>query len=210
MKKDGMKQILVPLLLMIILTPFDMGYQSKEVKQKTALLLIDIQNFYFPGGQLPLVQPDQAARQAQKILKILRKQKVLIVHIRHMAKSGAGIHKRVKPLPGEKVFDKRFANSFRETDLLSFLQQNQITHLVLAGMQTHMCLEAAVRAAADLGFKCTVIGDACATRDLRFNGKRIPASAVHLSTLASLSHTYARVIDTETFLKESKQPFPTL
>lgn len=196
---------MVPLVsLIILMVVAGVGNQDNREEKKTALLLIDIQNFYFPGGQLPLVQPEKAALQAQKILKIFREKKMVVIHVRHMAKSGADIFKRVKPLPGEKVISKRYANSFRETGLLSYLKQNQITHLVLAGMQTHMCLEAATRAAADLGFTCTVIHDACATRDLIFNGRAIPASAVHLSTLASLSHTYARVIDTETFLKEFK------
>jgi nicotinamidase-related amidase len=67
-------------------------------------------------------------------------------------------------------------------------------------MQTHMCLEAAARAAHDLGFEVTVIGDACATRDLRYGDRTVPAADVHASTLATLDRTYARVVDTETFL----------
>jgi len=67
-------------------------------------------------------------------------------------------------------------------------------------MQTHMCLEAATRAAADLGFECVVIGDACATRDLEFGDHTVAAADVHASTLATLDRTYAKVVDTETFL----------
>ena len=67
-------------------------------------------------------------------------------------------------------------------------------------MQTHMCLEAATRSAHDLGFECVVIGDACATRDLKYGDRTVPAADVHASTLATLDGTYAKVVDTEIFL----------
>ena len=63
-----------------------------------------------------------------------------------------------------------------------------------------MCLEAATRAAADLGFEVVVIGDACATRDLAFGDRKVAAADVQASTLATLDRTYAKVVDTETFL----------
>jgi len=67
-------------------------------------------------------------------------------------------------------------------------------------MQTHMCVEAATRAAYDLGFKCILIEDACATRDLKFKEKIVKAEDVHFSTLSALNRTYAVVITTEEFL----------
>ena len=68
-------------------------------------------------------------------------------------------------------------------------------------MQTHMCVEALTRAAADYGYKCTIIQDACATRTLKFNDKTVCAEDVHFSTLAALK-SYAEIIDTESFLKK--------
>jgi len=75
---------------------------------------------------------------------------------------------------------------------------------VLCGMQTHMCLEAATRAAADLGFECIVIGDACATKDLKFGDKVIKAEDVHYSTLATF-RPYAKVMDTAEYLNSSNE-----
>ena len=69
-------------------------------------------------------------------------------------------------------------------------------------MMTHMCIEAATRAAHDLGFKCTVISDACATKALDFEGKTISAEDVHYATLRTLSGSYAKVETTETFLTQ--------
>lgn len=174
--------------------------ESDMHSKKTALLIIDIQDFYFPGGSLPLVNPEPASLNAQKILKKFREKNMLVIHVRHNAKSGAGIHANVKPLESEKVISKDHANSFRDTDLLEYLNQHQVKRLVIVGMQTHMCVEAATRAACDLGFECILVHDACATRALKFNDKVISAEDVHYSTLSTLSRTYAQVMDTKTFL----------
>ena len=169
---------------------------------KTALLIIDVQDFYFPGGSLPLVDPEAASLKAKQLLEKFRHEKQLVIHVRHNAKTGADIHLNVKPLPGEKVISKDFANSFRGTDLLEYLNQNQVKRLVICGMQTHMCVEAATRAAADFGFDCILVHDACATRALKFEDKEVSAQDVHYSTLSALSRTYATVIDTKTFLEK--------
>jgi len=176
--------------------------KSDMQSKKTALLLIDIQDFYFPGGSLPLVNPEPASLNAQKILKKFREKKLMVIHVRHNAKSGAGIHANVKPLKSEKVISKDYANSFRDTDLLEYLNEHQVKRLVIVGMQTHMCVEAATRAASDLGFECILVHDACATRALKFKDKVIGAEEVHDSTLSALSRTYAKVMDTKTLLKK--------
>lgn len=69
-------------------------------------------------------------------------------------------------------------------------------------MQTHMCLEAATRAAHDFGYICTVVENACATRDLKFGEITVKAKDVHYSTLATLK-SYAKVVNLREFL-ESK------
>ena len=126
----------------------------------------------------------------------------LVIHIKHNTSKQNKIHDAVKPLPHEKVFTKSKVNCFVDTDLQDFLESNNIKKVVVAGMMTHMCVEAAVRAASDMGFKTTVISDACATKDLVFNNKTIKAEDVHLSTLNTLK-SYAEVIDTENFIKNS-------
>ena len=57
-----------------------------------------------------------------------------------------------------------------------------------------------VRAAADMGYTVTVIHDACATRDLEFNGQVIPAAQVHGAYMASLAFGYAGVVSADEFL----------
>lgn len=179
---------------------------------KTALLLIDLQNDYFTGGANPLENANNAVLNAKQLLDKFRLNNSEIIHIQHIAQradaaffipgtTGSYIHQIVKPLENEKVIIKHFPNSFRETELLSYLQSKQIKHLVICGMMTHMCVDATTRAAKDLGFTCTLIEDACATKELKLNNYTIKASDVQHSFLAALSYFYASVITTDEFMK---------
>ena len=170
---------------------------------KTALLIIDIQNFYFAGGSSELVNPVPASLNAQKLVLHFRKTNQLVIHVKHGDGKGAEIHSNVAPLPGEKIIVKKDVNSFLNTDLLDYLNKNGIRKLVICGMQTNMCLEAVTRAASDYGFECTVIHDACAAKNQTFDGKTVKAEDVHLATLATLK-AYAKVISTEEYLDMKK------
>ncbi len=173
-----------------------------EVASRSALVIIDVQEFYYPGGAAPLVEPEKASLNASKILASFRDAGNLVVHVRHKSSKGFEIHKHVAPIEGEKIFTKTEVSCFNGTDMLAYLKDNLVTDLVIVGMQTHMCLEAATRAAHDLGFEVTVVGDACATRDLEFDGVKVAAKDVHASTLATLSRTYAKVLTTQEYLAE--------
>lgn len=173
---------------------------SRPEGKATALLLIDIQDFYFPGGAVPLHDPEAAARNAARLLERFRAEGRPVVHVGHRAKAGIGFHATVAPREGERIFHKSEVSAFNGTELLAYLRELTIERLVIAGMQTHMCVEAAVRAAHDLGFECVLVEDACATRNLTYQGREVSAGDVHASTLATLDRTYAKVVDTETYL----------
>jgi len=177
-----------------------------------ALLLVDLQNDYFPGGKLELVGINQAAVRAQTLLAEFRHRQWPTYHIQHVSvrqgatfflpgTPGVGIHELIAPLPGETVFEKQFPNSFRDTALKEMLAAAQVQELVICGAMSHMCIDATTRAGADLGFDCTVIHDACATRDLRFGDTLIPAGQVHGAFMAALAAFYARVLSLEEFLR---------
>lgn len=171
------------------------------------LILIDIQNDYFPGGAMELVGIEEAAANARFLLNESRKTKSSIIHVRHISAGtgstfflpethGANINQIVAPTGDEPVITKNFPNSFRSTPLLELLNNVKPDHLVICGAMSHMCIDATTRAAFDLGFNCIVAEDACATKDLIFNSRSIKASDVHASFMAALSATYAKVIPT--------------
>lgn len=196
------KIFLIPIIFVIVISAGTLS-PGKDVERKdTALIIIDVQYFYFPGGALPLNNPGETAENIKKVLTKFRSVGKQVVHIRHNSKKGGEIYKLLAPLKNEKVISKNFANSFKDTDLLSYLRENGISRLVVTGMQTHMCVEATVRAASDYGFKCIVISDGCTTRDLKFNGKVTRAGDVQNSTLSTLSGTYAEITDTANYMKK--------
>jgi nicotinamidase-related amidase len=177
------------------------------------LVIIDIQNDYFPGGKMELDGSERAGEVAGGLLKFFRDKKLPIVHVQHLGARpgstfflpgtpGADIRDVVKPLANETVIQKQYPNGFRETRLLSHLQQNNIDQLVVAGMMTHMCIDATTRAAADFGFACRIAEDACATRTLKLNDKVVPAPEVHTAFLAALNGTYGRVITAGAVMEE--------
>ena len=172
-----------------------------------ALVIIDIQNDYFPGGKMELEGAEAAAGNAGRALEQFRSKRLPIFHVRHLStRPGATffipgtadveIHERVRPNSGERVIEKNFPNSFRATDLDQVLKAAGVKELVVAGMMTHMCVDASVRQAADLGYKVTLLGDACATRAQSFGGESVPARQVHAAFLAALNGFYAKVIPT--------------
>ena len=178
---------------------------SLSLAQKTALLIVDVQEFYFPGGRMQLVNPEQAGMNAGLLLDHFRKNEMQVYHVRHNFEPGGDIHPYVKPQGDEPIISKDQVNAFVGTGLLEMMQGDSIEQLVVCGMQTHMCLEAAVRAAHDLGFSCLVASDACATRALQYEEHIIPAKNVHYSTLNTLQGSYARVLSTDAIIKEFSQ-----
>ncbi len=175
-------------------------FAQQPKTDSTALLLVDIQDFYFPGGFYPLVHPEEASAKAAVLLNYFRKNHALVVHIKHAAKRDTLIRQDVAPLPTEKVITKHYANSFRGTGLLGYLHAHHIKKVVVCGMMTHMCVEATTRAAADLGFQVTLISDACATRDVVYKGDTVKALDVQISTLGSISGYYGKVMTVREFI----------
>ena len=171
---------------------------------KKALLMVDIQNDYFPGGRMQLEGSEAASLRAGALLAAFRERRMPVFHIQHISvrpgasfflpnTDGVRIHANVAPSGDEPVVQKHFPNAFRETSLLDSLRQAGVQELVIAGMMTHLCIDATTRAASDLGFKCLLAHDACATRALSFGDTRVPAEQVHYSFLSALNGAYATV-----------------
>jgi nicotinamidase-related amidase len=169
-----------------------------------ALVLIDLQNDYFPGGRMELVGSDAAVGHAAELLGAFRRQSLPVFHVRHISKragatfflpdtEGAEIHRAVRPAADEPVIIKHFPSSFRETDLQKTLRDAGVSHIVFAGMMTHMCVDTTVRAAADLGFQCSLAHDACATKNLQFGASQVAADSVQVAYLAALNGSFATV-----------------
>jgi nicotinamidase-related amidase len=177
---------------------------------KTALLLIDIQNDYFPGGKMELEGTVEAAKKANELLQCFRDHGMPTVHVQHISRQqdatffipgdrGTDINDITAHYEGEPLVQKHYPNSFRKTNLLDLLKEWGIKRLIITGMMTHMSVDATARAAADLGFKLMIAEDACATRALTYGNTTIPAEHVHKAFLAALK-SYGQVMPVEQIL----------
>lgn len=178
---------------------------------KRAIIVVDIQNEYFASGKLPLVNIEQAAANAARVIGAARQKQDLLVHVRHEfpdpnasfftpGTDGVHIHESVAPQGDEPVIVKNYPNSFLKTNLKELLDASGIEEVVVIGAMSHMCIEATCRAASDLGYKVTVLEDACATMDLEFNGVKVPAVQVHATAMAALEFAYATIQSTRDYL----------
>ncbi len=175
---------------------------------KEALILVDLQNDYFPEGKWELKGIEAATKNAARLLSHARETSRMVIHVQHFNRfaeapffvedsTGAEIHPIVAPAADEPVIVKQHANSFRETDLQKILEEAKVEQLTIVGAMSHMCIAAIARAGADLGYQVRVVEDACATRDLEFKGQTIPAEQVHGAFMAALAFGYAQIVSTQ-------------
>ena len=178
------------------------GRDTRDVTR--ALVLVDIQRDYFPGGAFPLVEPEAAATAARTVLDAFRASGELVVHVFHVstdpeatffrpATAGVAFHPTVAPVEGEVVLEKHRPNSFIDTGLRDVLDDADVTELVIVGMMSSMCIDSTTRAAHELGYRNTVVADACAAPDLRLGDTTVPGAAVHAAFMAALDGSFGTV-----------------
>lgn len=171
---------------------------------KEALLIIDVQNDYFPGGANPQHRALEAEAVIQKWIADSRKVGRPIIYMQHFngpedsffrpGTEGAEISPRIAPTPQDKVIVKYAPNSFLSTELDAYLKALGAEKLIVCGMMTHMCVDTTVRSAMDHGYTVDLIAEGCATRDLTLGDVTIPAETVQETYLASLSGVFATLI----------------
>ena len=170
---------------------------------EAALILIDCQREYVDGA-LALPGVEAALEEAARTLEFARANALPVVHVQHRGRAGTlfdpaapafEIADAVAPAAGEARIEKALPNAFAGTGLDAALAASGRRQLIFGGFMTHMCVSSTVRAGVDLGYGCTVIADACATRDLPGgDGTVIDASTLHRAELAALSDRFATVL----------------
>ncbi len=171
---------------------------------KEALLIIDVQNDYFPGGANELHNPYEAEARIVELIAESRTCGRPIIYIQHInppddyffleGTHGVEISERIKPRDKDMIIVKHFPNSFLETELDDHLKSLGVDTLIVCGMMTHMCIDTTVRAAMDYGYQVKLAANACATMDLEIAGEIIPADIVQKTFIASMEGVFATVI----------------
>ena len=178
---------------------------------KRAVVVVDLQNDYWPTGKWPLANIEQAAANAARVIEKARADGDIVIHVRHEFASadapffiagteGAAINPAVEPNQGEPTVVKNYPNAFRETELKQLLDEKGVREVVVVGAMSHMCIAATGRAATDFGYDTVVVHDACATRDVEFDGMTVPASQGHSSSMSSLSFASGKVVGASEYI----------
>lgn len=179
--------------------------------KKRGLIVVDLQNEYLPTGKLPLVGIEETAANAARVIADARSKDIPVFHIRHEFANGEApvfvpgtdgvqIQPAVAPVGDEPVIVKNHINAFRQTDLKQQLDAHGVEEVVVVGAMSHMCVDAVVRAAADMGYPVTVLHDACATLDLAFGDVTVPAAQVHAAMMAAFAFGYGTVKSADDYL----------
>ncbi|RTL00940.1 MAG: cysteine hydrolase [Proteobacteria bacterium] len=144
-----------------------------------ALLIIDLQNDYFPEGKFPLWNTEQVLGNIKQLIAKAQQQGMKIIHIQHVADSSYGIapffnegtsgveiHPQIlQSVPNGEVVIKKFADSFYNTNLSDVLAKSQIDELLICGMMTQNCVTHTAISKSAEKYKVSVVADCCTTVD---------------------------------------------
>ncbi len=192
---------------------------------KAAVISVDLQRDYLPGARWAVAGYPRVLERAAAILGAARNRGLAVVHLQAwkapeagmgpasqdpildpreacgMAGSpGAEICAEVAPQPGELVVRKPLSSGFRQTDLDAALRQRGITHLIVFGVWSDMCVRGTVLDGMEAGYRVWLAKDACgsgtetmhrvAVLDManRLYGGRISATAELLKALEGEAH----------------------
>ena len=158
----------------------------------SALVVIDVQQGLF-ACKAPLHCGDEVLQRIAGLLGRARTSGVPVFHVQHdggpghiLAKGSVGWphHPAVAPKAGETVIEKHQSSAFHDTDFHARLSEAHIDRLVVAGVQTEMCVESACRAAVALGYRVVLVADAHTT----FDSSVLPAERI----IAHHNHTLGK------------------
>ena len=139
----------------------------------TTLLLLDAQvNMFDPS--MPVFNSVALLESLATLIRNARRAGIPVVYMQHAGgpgdidepgAPGFEIHPQLAHLSGDLVLVKRTPNAFHETSLQAALEKIGVTGLVVAGLQSDLCIDATCRAALALGYAVTLVADAHSTYD---------------------------------------------
>lgn len=145
---------------------------------KTALVIIDIQMDYFPGGLFPLWEPEAALSRTLAAVQRARELGMPVVLVQHVAdaakgpapffnegSAGVALHPELLAAAGPNplIVIKRFADSFEGTTLEATLSGLGVEALLIGGMMTQNCVAFTAISKAAEKYGVRILPDCCTT-----------------------------------------------
>ena len=139
-----------------------------------ALLVIDLQNDYFPGGKFPLWNSEATLANVERAIAKARILGMPVILVQHIAdpgapffeagSSGAEIHPAIRAAaPDAPIVVKAFADSFHLTTLEATLAQLGVGELLVCGMMTQNCVTHTAISRAAEQYQVSLVADCCTT-----------------------------------------------
>ncbi len=164
-----------------------------------ALVIIDVQEGMFVH---PDFQPHDGEGVVERIGGLIDRARAAgtpIVYVQHdgglgddleAGKPGFAYRAAIAPRPGDDVIVKRHGSVFKATDFDAKLKKAGIGHIVVCGMQSEYCIDAAIRGAVERGYAVTLVADAHST----FDSKVLKAPDIIAHENETLNGSYAIVL----------------
>jgi nicotinamidase-related amidase len=167
----------------------------KEQPMGKALLVIDVQNDYFPGGKFPLWNTETTLTNIEAAIKAAQAKGIAVVLIQHVADPGKGIapffnegtdgakiHPRIlAAAPDAPIVIKHYADSFVSTNLEEVLSQLGVTELLVCGMMTQNCVTHTAISKSAEKYTVTILPDCCTTVDVMIHNIALNAVSTRLA-----------------------------
>ena len=186
-------------------------------KEKSALLVIDMQNYFLDPASPTFTCGGLAILPALiKLIYAFREAKRPVIytcHVHHPDYLDSGImgwwwkgmciegspesnvHDSLAPLPGEKVIFKHRHSAFYNTDLETILRCLKVEDLVISGIMTNMCCESTARDAYYRDYRVFFLADATGTIN----------EEMHLASLLNLAFGFANVTTADEVIQQLQE-----
>lgn len=166
----------------------------KKMSQQ-ALLIIDLQNDYFPEGKFVQHNTELVLLNNKIAIKKAKQKNIPIILIQHISDTtqgvapffnpdtqGVQIHTDIlKLVPNAEIVKKGYADSFEKTNLEKILQKHKVTELMITGMMTRNCItHTAISKAADK-YDVTVVMDCCSSIDEMIHNIALNALSIRIA-----------------------------
>ncbi|MGL4988510.1 MAG: cysteine hydrolase family protein [Cetobacterium sp.] len=143
---------------------------------KKALLIIDLQNDYFPEGKFPLWNTEMTLNNILETIKICKEKNYPIIHIQHIADPSLGlapffikdsegvqiVSEILEAAPNAPIVTKAYADGFANTNLNEILENLDVEELLVCGMMTQNCVtHTSISNKKSKNYKTSILTDAC-------------------------------------------------
>lgn len=140
--------------------------------KQQVLIVIDIQNDYFPGGQFAQWQAEETLTRIEALIARAHREDIPVVLVQHVGSQtspffrpetpGVDLHPRlIDAAPQAPIVVKKHADAFLETALTETLAALKAEQLLICGMMTQNCVTHTAISRAAENFQVKLVADAC-------------------------------------------------